>query len=136
MTKDEIIAKVKALELPAGSFVVFGSCPLAAAGLREANDIDMLVSEEAHAMLKAKGWQEIEKGPDDKPLTHDVFDAHTSWNFSTYSPTLEQLLVSADIYSDIPFAALIEVRKWKAASGRPKDSRDIELIDNYLTRAR
>lgn len=136
MTKDEIIAKVKALELPAGSFVVFGSCPLAAAGLREANDIDMLVSEEAHAMLKAKGWQEIEKGLDDKPLTHDVFDAHTSWNFSAYSPTLEQLLVSADIYSGIPFAALEEVRKWKAASGRPKDSRDIELIDNYLTRAR
>lgn len=41
MTGQEIIAKVKKLKLPKNSYVVFGSGPLAAAGIREADDIDM-----------------------------------------------------------------------------------------------
>ena len=132
MTKQEIIDKVKTLNLPPGSYIVFGSCPLAAAGLREANDIDMVVSEEVLDSLRRAGWEEIDKGKDDKPLAYDVFEAHSNWNFSSYSPKLEQLLKTADIFDGVPFASLAEVKKWKAASGRPKDLRDLALIDNYL----
>ncbi|MBI3626670.1 hypothetical protein HY224_01340 [Candidatus Uhrbacteria bacterium] len=63
MNKDEIIAKVKALNLPKNSYIVFGSCPLAIAGLREANDIDLLVSEEIFLKLKTVGWRETLKKP-------------------------------------------------------------------------
>lgn len=132
MDREQIIAKVKTLNLPAGSYVVFGSCPLAAAGIRKAQDIDMLVSPQVFEELKQRGWTAVDKGKDDKPLAHDVFEAHQNWNFSSYSPTLEQLLATANIIDGVPFAALNEVRKWKAASGRPKDLRDIELIDGYL----
>lgn len=132
MNKNDIIKKVKELNLPAGGYVVFGSCPMAAAGLRQASDIDMLVSDQVLASLKQAGWQQANKGKDDKPLTYDLFEAHSNWNFSTYSPTLEQLLKSADYFDGIPFASLHEVRKWKAASGRPKDVKDVELIDAYL----
>ena len=132
MTKDEIIAKVKALNLPKKSYVVFGSCSMAALGIREAQDIDMLVSKTVFDMLKRAGWQEVDKGQEDKPLTHDVFEVHDNWNFSSYSLTLEQLLATANIIDGVPFASLEEVRKWKTASGRPKDIVDIELIDRYL----
>lgn len=132
MTKEEIIAKVKTLHLPKGSYVVFGSCPLAAARIREANDVDLLVSKEIFARLKQAGWQELHKSSNDIPLTHDVFEAHDNWNFSSYGPTLRQLLVSATVIDDVPFASLEEVRKWKVASGRPKDVVDIELIDKHL----
>jgi hypothetical protein len=44
MTGQDIINKVKPLNLPKGQYVVFGSCPMALAGLREAGDIDMLVT--------------------------------------------------------------------------------------------
>ena len=135
MTKDEIVEKVKGLNLPAGGYVVFGSCPLAAAGLREANDIDMLVSDEVLTNLEQAGWQQADKGKDDKPLTYGVFEAHNRWNFSSYSPTLEQLLDTANVIEGVPFASLEEVRKWKAASGRPKDLKDIELIDAYLSKS-
>jgi hypothetical protein len=94
----------------------------------------MLVSDEVLSSLRQIGWVQIDKGEDDRPFTHDVFEAHTSWNFSSYKPTLDQLLGTADIIDGIPFASLNEVRKWKAASGRPKDLHDIELIDTYLSK--
>lgn len=69
MTKNDIIAKVKELNLPAGGCIVFGSCPLAVAGLREANDVDMLVDDEIFESLRKAGWTQVVKGESDKPLT-------------------------------------------------------------------
>lgn len=132
MTKEVIITKVKSLNLPVGSYIVYGSGPLAAAGLRQANDIDLLVSPTMYAQLESAGWKRINKGPNDTPLTHDVFEAHASWAFSTYCPTLEHLLASATIVDVVPFASLEEVKKWKAASVNPKNMADIELINQHL----
>ena len=132
MKKEEIVAKVKTLDLPKNSYVVFGSCPLAIAGLREAKDIDLLVSEEVFDKLKKDGWQELQKSPNDKPLVHDIFEAHSNWNFSSYKPSLEQLLTTATVIDEIPFASLEEVRIWKTASGRPKDIVDVALINTHI----
>lgn len=132
MTGQEIITKVKELRLPEESYIVFGSCPMALAGIRESSDIDMLVSDDVFEALRKQGWRILNKGGNDKPLTQEEFEAHKSWNFSSYQPTLEQLLETATIIEDIPFASLEEVRKWKASSGRPKDLEDIRLIDDYL----
>ena len=132
MTKQEIIHKVKALELPKGSYIVFGSCPLAAVGIREAQDIDLLVTPELFAKLQKAGWQEVDKGPGDKPVAYSVYEAHANWDFTSYKPTLKQLLKTATMFDGVPFASLDEVRKWKKASGRPKDLVDIKLIDQYL----
>lgn len=132
MTKEEIIAKVKALKLPENSYIVFGSCPMAVAGIREAKDVDLLVSEKVFAELREADWRQLHKSLTDRPLVHDVFEAHDNWNFSSYNPTLVHLLAGATIVDGVPFASLKEVRKWKLASGRPKDIVDIGLIDKYL----
>ncbi len=133
MTLHEIITKVKTLHFPEGSYIVFGSCPMAAAGLREAGDIDMLVTKELFNELKQSGWTELVKNENDRPLTMGDFEAHYAWDFSSYKPTLEQLLLTADVIDGIPFASLLEVRKWKLSSGRPKDFDDIKLIDNHIS---
>lgn len=133
MKKEEIVAKVKALNLSEGSYIVFGSGPLAAAGIRESQDVDMFVSKETFTKLRRDGWQELDKGGNDMPLVHDVIEAHDNWNFGLrYNPTLSHLLSTAKVIDGVPFASLDEVRKWKVASGRPKDLKDIELIDEYL----
>ena len=132
MKSQEIIANVKALSLPKGSYAVFGSCPLALAGIREANDIDLLVSEKVFAELKKAGWQEIDKGKNDKPLVQGIFEAHKNWAFSSYSPTLRDLLADATIADGIPFASLTKDLKWKSASGRSKDLADVELVNQYF----
>lgn len=131
MTKDDIIAKVKALHLPEGSYIVFGAGPMAVAGIRETNDIDLYVTPELYASLQDRGWQKITKGPHDTPVVHDVFEAHEDWDFSSYHPTLEHLLATATIVDGIPFASLDEVRSWKVSSHRPKDLADIALIDKF-----
>ncbi len=134
MNKDEIIKKVKELNLPENSYVVFGSAPMAIAGLRESGDIDMMATSGVCESLEGKGWQRVSKGNKDTPLTRDVFEVHKNWEFSSYSPTLGELLKTAIVVDGVPFASLEEVRKWKSAWGRPKDIKDIELIDGYLAR--
>lgn len=131
MTGLEIVAKVTSLKLPGGSFLVYGSGPLAIAGLREAEDIDLYVTQKVLQKLESAGWRELRKGPNDTPLVQDVFEAHAHWNFSAYSPTLDHLLRTATQVGGVPFASLEEVRKWKVASGRAKDLADVRLIDSY-----
>jgi len=132
MTRDLIVSKVKQLNLPGGSYVVFGSGPLTAVGLREANDIDLYVSKEVFEDLKAKGWEVRVKSPNDKPLVSDLFEAHESWDFSPDNPPLKDLLARSFVIDGVRFASLEDVRKWKVASGRPKDLNDIKLIDGYM----
>ena len=103
---------------------------MALVGLREASDIDMLVTKELFDELREAGWQEQVKNANDKPITYGDFEAHYAWNFSSYQPTLDQLLKAATVVDGVPFAALAEVRKWKHSSGRPKDLADIKLIDS------
>ncbi len=134
MVKDEIVARVKSLGLPLNSYVVFGSCPMAAAGIREAKDIDLYVTDDVLKDLSKKGWKKIHKGPKDEPYTLDIFEAHANWDFSPYAPTLDYLLESAMIIDGVSFASLEEVRRWKAASGGPKHEADIKLIDKYLAK--
>ena len=132
MTKKNVLDKIKPLKLPKGSYIIYGATPFAIYGIRDVNDVDILVSEELYEKLKKEGWKKISKGPRDEPVTYDIFEAHTTWEFSPYAPTLSELLTRAVEVEGIAFASLEDVRKWKKASGRPKDIMDLKLIDDYL----
>jgi hypothetical protein len=132
MTLQEILSEVKSLHLPDGEYVLCGSCPLTAAGIRETADIDMYVSESLRDKLVTDGWQEVPKEGHDRPITYGNFDAHTDWHIGSYDPSLQQLLDTATTIDGIPFASLKEVVKWKTQQGRPKDLLDIKLIRTYL----
>ena len=107
---------------------------MAAAGLRESSDIDMLVTEAAHESLFALGWQELPGKDGDRRLEQGEFDTHTNWKMADYDPSVEDLLQDALWIDGVPFASLHEVRKWKAIKDRPKDLDDIALIDAFLAR--
>jgi len=132
MTGPEIIKKVKALDLPEGSYVVFGSGPLALAGIRDANDIDMLITPELFAKLELEGWQKISKGLGDEPLIHGDIEVHPNWDFSSYSPSLEYLLSRATYVDGVAFASLTDVRKWKTGHDHPNREEVLRQIDAYL----
>jgi len=106
--------------------------PYASVGIREANDIDMFVTTDVLQTLKQRGWLRVYKGPGDEPYTYDVYEAHNTWSFSPYSPSLKHLLKTADVIDGIPFASLKEVRKWKFESGGAKNLHDVQLIDKYI----
>ncbi len=128
-----IIQKVKTLKLSLGHYVVFGSGPLAVRGLRVSEDIDILVTADLYSKLKATGgWKEKVFASGKPYLIKDEFEVMAEWIFPGYTPDTAKLIREAEIIDGIPFAKLIEVRAWKQAFGRPKDLKDIQMIDLYL----
>lgn len=132
MHKTEIISQVKTLDLADDTYVVFGSCPMAAAGIRNAGDVDLYVTPEVLETLKQKGWKKFVKTPGDEPYTNGMFEAHDNWNFSHYSPTFQHLLKNSEVIDGVRFASLEEVRRWKAGSEGEKHENDVRLIEAYL----
>jgi hypothetical protein len=137
MSLDEVITTVKKLKLPEGSYIVYGSGPLALHKIRDVNDVDMLVTKELKTELKASGWEEINKGPNDTPVVKGDIEAHDTWSFCDYNPTLDELLSRADTYEGVAFASLEDVLQWKSASpASDKNLKDIEIIQAKLSEYR
>lgn len=134
MTGQDIITKMKELDLPQGSFIVVGSGPLAVVRIRETQDIDLLVSPHLRAQLAAAGWKVMRKANNDRLLSWDIFEADDSFSIGNYRPTLAELLSRALVVEGIPFASLQDVRAWKTAAGRPKDLADLALLNEYENR--
>ena len=132
MNGRRLIELVKQERFPDGLYAVFGSGPLALAGIRTVSDIDIVVTGKLYNELKQRGWQEKVGLNGGKMLCHDVFEVSASWEFGDYRPSLEALLASAERTDGVAFLALDEVKKWKLAMGRDKDHEDIRLIDEYL----
>jgi len=132
MKIEEIIERVKTLNLEPNTYIILGSCPMAIYNLREVSDIDIMVTKKIYDKLKNVGWEYKYKDINDGPLSNGVFEVLTGFRFGTYRPTLSQLLEKAVTIDEVVFSSLGEVRKWKSLLGRPKDMADIKLIDDYL----
>ena len=130
----DIFQKVKSLNLPSGEYIVFGSGPLQAHGIRETRDVDILVLSELYEKLKQEGWEERvwETSPPGRFLFKDDVEVGDSWDYGEYNPDPNWLIENAEIINGVPFAPLEEVLKGKKAFGRPKDLEDIKLIEEYL----
>jgi hypothetical protein len=109
MTQLNITQKLKELNLPDGSFVVVGSGILAALGLRDTDDIDLVVSPEIYEKFKADGWHEEAGAAGNPILLHDVYDIGPSWNDPQNQPNLAEILSDALWVNDIPYANLARV---------------------------
>ncbi len=129
----DIFQKVKELHLPLGQYVVFGSGPLAAHGIRPTRDVDLFVTPELYQKLKMEGWEEKEWDlMEGKYLSKGLYEVDDTWHYGTYNPTPEEIISVADIIHGIPFAPITEVLKWKKAFRRPKDLEDVKLIEEYI----
>ncbi len=130
MLAEEIVAKIREQRFPYGSYIVFGSGPLAAAGIRLTQDIDIVVTPELYADLKSKGWKEINNG-EKNLLYHDVFEASITWDFGDYHKSLPELLKNKTLLDGVPFVNLSEVKRWKQHMDREQDREDIDLITRF-----
>lgn len=66
--------KIAELNLPTNSYVVVGSGILGALGIRESNDIDLVVTEEEYRNIERLGWERGTWG-DDIVFKNGVFDS-------------------------------------------------------------
>lgn len=128
---NQLLKYLRDINLPADQFAIFGSGPLAARGLRDCRDLDIVVTEEL--------WKELLKNyfPDtenqEKIILHrsrttgeTEIEAFRNWRpiFSD----VNSLIDSADIIDGVRFVNLENVKKWKTEMGREKDKADLELI--------
>ena len=130
-----IFEDVKKLNLPLGEYVVVGSGPMAARGIREYKDIDVLVTENLYKKLLNQGWKKVEiNGVNGKfdVLKNGKFEVDKRLWCANYKPDTNQIIKNADLINGVSFMTLLELIKFKTALGREKDLKDIELIKNHL----
>lgn len=128
----DVITEVKKLDLPLGQYVVVGSGIMALLGLRQAKDVDIAVTPDLHAKLRASGEWEEEERYGKIFLKKDGVDIIPRLDWDSYSTTAEEAIASATIIDGVPFMNLNELLAFKRALGRGKDLPDIALITEYL----
>lgn len=131
----DYIERVRALGLPEGQYMVCGSAILELLGIRPAGDIDLLVSPELFKKLESEyGWIRNEKYPTSLETPEHLVGAKQSLDFMKENPSLQDMLPGAHIEEDIPFMSLDQLKEAKVQLGREKDLKDIQLIDEYLSK--
>jgi hypothetical protein len=114
-------------------YVVVGSGSMAAHGIREANDFDILVTEELWNKLASKyPVNKFEDEIENINLGDIQIMGHGSIYLKPEIASLQEMIQTADVVEEINFLRLDLLRKFKQKEGRDKDLKDIALIDEYL----
>lgn len=135
MVNNELFKKVKDLNLPIGEYALFGSAPMGIRGLRECNDVDIIVTEKLWNEYKSKqGWKfKRVKGYDSNKyfegLQNDDIELWKDW-WPKWD--IKNLIQEAEIINSLPFVKLEKVLKWKKYIAREKDLKDIKIIEKFL----
>lgn len=130
-----IIEEVQKLDLPLGTYVVFGSGILGALGIREAHDIDLLVTRDVFQELRRRGWEYSEsviEGRVRGRLSQGLAEAFEEFWYGGEDKNIMEIIARATIIEGIPFMSLSELRAFKSVLGREVDRADIARIDAYI----
>lgn len=129
------IKQIKKLDLPTNEFVIVSSGALAIRGIREAKDLDVIVTNSLWNKLATKYQTEVENGVErikfDNSNIEILNPAQSIFGNSGVVP-VEEIFEKADVFEGIKFINLDHLKKIKIKLGREKDLRDIQLIDEYL----
>jgi hypothetical protein len=124
----ELIKEITKLRFPKDKFAVFGSGPIVIRGLRDANDVDIIV--------KKSLWTELvwthpsKKNSIQLGKTVEVYkDWIPTWDGN---PGIDALIDTAEIIEGVRFVKLEHVLAWKKKRATDKDLKDVKLIEDYL----
>jgi hypothetical protein len=127
-----LLGEVRALGLPAGNFVLFGSAPLLVRGIvPPTGDVDVLARGPAWEAARALGptVRLPHYGVDVVRLLDGRIDIGTVWGIGNVD--VDDLIDSAEDIDGLPFAGLAHVRAYKELAGRPKDREHLRLLDAW-----
>jgi hypothetical protein len=122
------------LALPPSDYVVSGSGPLLAHGLKaNIHDLDLLARGKAWRIAAAEGdIIPANSGYGRRIVLFDgdleVFD-HWVGGLTD----LDAMIDSAELIEGVPFMSLADTLRWKRGLGRAKDLADIRLIERHLS---
>ena len=132
MDRNKLLSEIRGLNLPAGAYVVVGGAAMAIRGLRDTEDVDLVVTPPLFAELERSGWRRKQR-PGGKPgLLRGPFEAYLDVNTQSFQRSTAWLLERAEFVEGIPLVDLGTLAGFKASYGRPKDLADLELLKTHL----
>ncbi len=131
MKIEELITILKKQNFPKNEYAVFGSAVLAIRGIREAPNIDVIVTNKLWTQLLEKSY-----APDEEGFIRISQIKLSNWWFAPTRKDIPTLIKEAEIINGIPFVKLAEVRDYKSLLKRDKDKMDVKLIDKFLQNAK
>ncbi|MEA1909576.1 MAG: hypothetical protein U9M89_00910 [Patescibacteria group bacterium] len=133
----KIIDSVSVLNLLLGEYAVVSGGALAARGIREAQDVDILVSEKLWFQLKEQ--YEVENVDDIEKIIPaknvEIFWAGSFANLkfvNSEAPSVDDQISRAEIINGVSFQSLQDCLWFKIRSDREKDKTDVAFIEEYL----
>lgn len=123
----KLIEQLKGLLLPFGEYAVFGSAVMAVRGIREAPNIDIIVTNKLWQKLMSSGYI-----PDSEGFIRTKQIKISNWWFAPTRKDIPTMIKEAELIEEVPFVKLEEVRSYKKALNRDKDKLDVAYIDKYL----
>lgn len=126
-----LLEELDKLDLPKDKYAITSSGPLAVRGIREAKDIDLVVTEDL--------WQELGKKYhiEEKPVCDIIHIGNIEVLGNFRGENLfsgDEQIAKADIINGHRFVNLDMIIAFKTALGREKDLKDLELINKYLAK--
>jgi hypothetical protein len=128
----KFIEELKSLNLPLGQYAIFGSGPLAIRNLRDAGDIDIIVTPELWDKLAQKYPQTVKETIKGPVTSINIGHLEIYHEWLNLTPKIKEMIETADIINDLPFVKLDYVIEWKTFMGRDKDKNDLKLIEKFL----
>ena len=131
---NDLLTELDALKLPKNKYVIVGSGPLEVRGIRESQDLDILVNDDLWEKLSNK-YETLNKNGNLAIRISDtieVFGNKTFLNQSSENPTVEEQIKNADIIDSHPFQSLEHLKFFKNISRRQKDLDDIILLQDWI----
>jgi hypothetical protein len=127
-----LLDEVRALGLPAGHFVLFGSAPLFVRGIvPPTGDVDVLVRGPAWDVARTLGLV-VRLSPYDVEVVRLLdgrIEIGTVWGIGDVD--VDRLIDTAETIDGLPFARLADVRAYKELAGRPKDREHLRRLDDW-----
>lgn len=131
-----LIESVRELQFPSDEYIVAGSGIMSALGLKEAHDIDIIVSDRLFDELKSQGWEVVAYTYPDKLgqvyLRKGVIEIYHDVNCGKFNPSRAELMKRKVVIDGINFICLEDLLRFKKEYNRPKDIQDMMVIEKYL----
>lgn len=128
-----LFESLRKLAFQKGEYAVFGSGPMWVRGIRESNDIDIIVRETVWEWARANGKPGLKEeiGLEYVSFADGDIEVYHDWHPGKWD--IDTLIDTAEIIDGIPFVRLDSVIDWKEQKGREKDQKDLALIQKYLS---
>ncbi|WP_010111860.1 hypothetical protein [Acinetobacter sp. P8-3-8] len=133
MNKQQLLKEIHQLELPKKEYIIVGGGSLAIRGIRNTNDIDIVVTPKLFEKLQTSNEWSYKVRPNGKPKLYKGFiEVYLDVNTADFQRSTAWLFENADIFDQIQFIDLHTLMQLKQSYGREKDLHDIKLIQIYL----